>query len=651
VTQPDDPRPGATADNRSRAAAEPPVRPAGLDFAQIVDDASDGVVVVTHAGEIAYINRVATELYGLPPDGIHGRVLSEVADITVMAPGGSNGVVERVRAGETWRGDVIVRSPTGTARRLEVTVNPIDLGEPDLGRIAVARDVTTSRAQTEMLDALLRASPLGIVAYDAQERVRYWSSAAERILGWPARDVVGTRGPVMADGDRAEIASIRERIGAGETVVRETRHVRPDGRAVDMRLWSAPLHDRDGAISGGVTFVDDLREERELEEQLRQSQKMEGIGRLAGGVAHDFNNILTAIMGYSFLLLETLPEGDDRDSVHAIARAADKAAALTRQLLAFSRRQILNPAVVDPDDVVRGIEPLIGRLIGEDIRFVTIPADQPARVRADVSQLEQVLMNLTVNARDAMPTGGRLTIEVARVELDEHYAATHLEVVPGPHVMIAVSDTGAGMTPEVVTRIFEPFFTTRQTSGGTGLGLSTVYGIVKQSGGSIGVYSEVGRGSVFKIYLPAAGTDVDPSPGHSEPWISLEGHETILLAEDDVAVREIAVMGLARHGYRVLVAEDGLDAINVARAHSGPIDLLVTDVVMGPMSGREVADALAEMRPGLRALFVSGYTENTVVHHGVLESGMNFLQKPFTPVALARRVRQLLSAEEPIPHG
>lgn len=575
---------------------------------------------------------MAIELYGLPSDGAVGRVVTEIVDVRAIAPGGSAGVVEQVQAGASWRGDVLVARPDGAFRRLEVTVNPFELDDGGWGRLVVARDVTGIRRQSELLDALFRASPLGVMAYDGTGRVLYWSAGAERILGWPERDVVGTHGPMVPDEDRAEIARVRERLRAGETVVRDATRLRSDGAAIEVRLWSAPLRDRDGVVDGGVTFIDDLREHRELEAQLRHSQKMEGIGRLAGGVAHDFNNILTAVMGYSYLLLESLPDGDDRESADAIARAAEKAAGLTRQLLAFSRRQILNPAIVDPDAVVAGIEPLIRRLIGEDIEFATILSTEPARVRADVSQLDQVLINLVVNARDAMPVGGRLAIEVARVELDEHYAATHPDVVPGPYVMIAVSDTGLGMTPEVISQIFEPFFTTRQATGGTGLGLSTVYGIVKQSGGSVGVYSEPGRGSVFKIYLPEVEVETERPTPDQGPAISLEGHETILVTEDDATVRDIAVMALARHGYRMLVAEDGPSALALARAHERRIDLLVTDVVMGAMSGRELADILAADRPDLRTLFVSGYTEDTIVHHGVLDSGIDFLQKPFTPV-------------------
>jgi signal transduction histidine kinase len=384
---------------------------------------------------------------------------------------------------------------------------------------------------------------------------------------------------------------------------------------------------------------------RETEERLRQAQKMEAIGRLAGGVAHDFNNILTAIVGFGSILAESLPDGEDRKMAGQIVEAGERAAALTRQLLALGRRQILAPHVVDPGAVIAGLTPLIERIIGEDIEFKAIYASDPLLVRVDPTQLEQVLVNLIANARDAMPSGGKLTVEVAGVELDALYAATHPEVVPGPHVMIAVSDTGSGMSDEVRQHVFEPFYTTKEGSGGTGLGLATVYGVVKQSGGSIGVYSEPGSGAAFKVYLPrvfeTAEVPVAPS---LEPEVPA-GTETILLAEDDEAVRSIAVLALTRAGYRLLAADSGPMALQLAADHAGAIHLLVTDVVMREMSGRQLAEELGRVRPETRILYMSGYTENTIVHHGVLDPGVEFLAKPFTPTALVNKVRELLGPQ------
>jgi two-component system cell cycle sensor histidine kinase/response regulator CckA len=396
-------------------------------------------------------------------------------------------------------------------------------------------------------------------------------------------------------------------------------------------------------------LLDDLalrtQDLRATEERLLQAQKMEAIGRLAGGVAHDFNNILTAIVGYAALLTDSLPEGDELEMARQIRSASDRASSLIRQLLAFGRRQIMEPRVLDPGEIIDEITPLIRRIIGEDIEFKTIRRPDGLLVRVDPTQFEQVLVNLIANGRDAMPSGGQLTVEIASVELDDLYAATHPEVVPGPYVMVAISDTGAGMSQEVREHIFEPFFTTKEGSGGTGLGLATVYGIVKQSGGSINVYSEPGRGSVFKVYLPQVFEPADERAAPSAEPAAVRETGTILLAEDDEAVRGIAVRALSRAGYEVLAADSGPMALELARSHPGAIDLLVTDVVMRGMSGRQLAQELHELRPETPALFVSGYTENAIVHHGVLDPEMAFLPKPFTPTALVRKVRELLGRQ------
>jgi signal transduction histidine kinase/CheY-like chemotaxis protein len=420
----------------------------------------------------------------------------------------------------------------------------------------------------------------------------------------------------------------------------------------DARIPLPPEPDQDDpatrlAVALNI-LLDDLAlrtaDLRQSEERLLQAQKMEAIGRLAGGVAHDFNNLLNVTGGYASLLVGSLPEGDDREMARQVEAASERAARLVQQLLAFGRRQILAPRVLDPGEVITDLAPLIRRTVGENVEFRTILMSEPSRVRVDPTQLEQVLVNLIANARDAMPSGGQLTVEVAEVELDEIYAATHPEVAPGPHVMIAISDTGAGMSQEVRDHIFEPFFTTKETSGGTGLGLATVYGIVKQSGGSINVYSEPDHGSVFKVYLPRVFEPVDERRAPVPAAAGLTGTETILLAEDDEAVRGVTVLALSRAGFRVLAAEDGPGAIELALGHSGPIHLLVTDVVMKGMSGQQLAEELARVRPGTPTLFVSGYAENTIVHHGVLDADVSFLPKPFTPTALVRKVREVLGS-------
>ncbi len=389
----------------------------------------------------------------------------------------------------------------------------------------------------------------------------------------------------------------------------------------------------------------DITERKGLEMQLLQAQKMEAVGQLAGGVAHDFNNVLTAIAGYAELLREDLP-GEDarRGDLEEILRATDRAAALTRQLLAFSRRQVLAPRVLDLNTVVASVDNMLGRLIGADVELRTALAPELGAVRADPGQLEQVIMNLVVNARDAMPRGGKLTIETANAELDESYALEHPAVVAGPYVMLAVSDSGVGMDAATQARIFEPFFTTKEKGKGTGLGLATVYGIVKQSGGNIWLYSEPGRGTTFKIYLPRVDQPLElptPTPAARE---TPRGTETVLLVEDDDAVRALARKMLAAHGYTVLAAPSGADALELAASHAGPIHLLVTDVVLPGISGRELAIRFQSVRPGLKVLYTSGYTDDAVVHHGVLDAGIAFLQKPFTSGALARKVRETLDS-------
>lgn len=391
----------------------------------------------------------------------------------------------------------------------------------------------------------------------------------------------------------------------------------------------------------------DITERKLLEQQLLQSQRMEAVGRLAGGVAHDFNNLLTAIIGYSdLLLMDSNKSQFERANAEEIKKAGQRAAGLTRQLLAFSRKQVLQPKVIELNAVVEDMDKMLRRLIGEDIELVTVLEEVRGRVKADPGQIEQVIMNLVVNARDAMPRGGKLTIETANVELDVHYIRQHMEVDPGPYVLLAVSDTGFGIDKETMPHIFEPFFTTKEPGQGTGLGLATVYGIVRQSGGNIWVYSEPECGTTFKVYLPRVEAEADALDAQIFRKELPQGSETILLVEDEDAVRRLAREILQMNGYKVFEAARGSEAIEICDRESGPIDIMVTDVVMPRMSGPQLADYLSTVRPSMKVLYLSGYSDSAIINHGVLSSGTAFLQKPFTPASLLHKVREILNSKE-----
>ena len=481
----------------------------------------------------------------------------------------------------------------------------------------------------------------------ASATVAECNDAMARMYGFTeASELVGARLADLHDqGDPANREQMRSFIRAGY-------------RLADSETRERDREDRPRVFLNNVVgFVEnghlvrvwgtqrDVSEQRRLEEQFRQSQKMEAVGQLAGGIAHDFNNLLTAILGNTQLLLRDLPPGDImRGDVEEIRKASERAAALTRQLLAYSRRQMLQPEILDLNLVVGDMDRMLRRLIGEHIALVTVPAPDLGRVRADPSQIEQVLVNLVVNARDAMPEGGRLTIETADVELDETYAQQHLGATPGAYAMLAVTDTGTGMDANVRAHLFEPFFTTKEVGKGTGLGLATVYGIVKQSGGHISVHTELGRGSSFKIYLPR----VHPPPRTAAPAparpAAARGSETVLVVEDDPAVLSLSCRALEAEGYTILCASDGTDALRIVERHGGEIHLLLTDVVMPGMSGRELAEQMAARRVGIRILYMSGYPGDAAVHHGSLVRGNAFLQKPFSPEGLTRKVRETLDA-------
>ncbi len=507
------------------------------------------------------------------------------------------------------------------------------------------------RAEDALVKLRMAVDTSGVVVFmtDRDGVITFVNPEFTRLYGYAEAEVVGKVTPrILKSGSTQpeDYANFWSSILEKRVDRREIINRAKDGRLVSVESSANPILDEHGAIIGFLAIQRDVTARKLLEQQFIQAQKMEAVGRLAGGIAHDFNNLLTVINGYSALLLERLdPQSDDLKPIQEIQKAGERAASLTRQLLAFSRKQILAPQVTDLNAIVSDTDQMLRRLIGEDIEFLTVLRPNLGKVKVDKGQIEQVLTNLVVNARDAMPQGGQITIETADVELDAAYVQTHHAVTPGRYVMLAVSDTGHGMDADTQSHIFEPFFTTKEAGKGTGLGLSTVYGIVKQSGGYIWIYSEPGRGTTFKIYLPWA-TEAGETVKAEKPAKRLaRGRETILLVEDEPGLRDLAQTVLASAGYRVLVASHPHEAVGICEKEAGPIHLLLTDVVMPGMSGRVLADHFAFSKPEMKVLYMSGYTDNAVVHHGVLKEGMNFLQKPFSPDVLLRKVREVVNGK------
>jgi two-component system cell cycle sensor histidine kinase/response regulator CckA len=496
--------------------------------------------------------------------------------------------------------------------------------------------------------ALVANSSDAVLLLDERGSVTYASDSTERVLGWRPEEIVGERGlrvhvhpddlPSVAEG-RAKCVQ-----QPGTPLHGEARIMHKDGtyRVVEVVLNSL-LTDPD--VRSIVVNFRDVTETRALQQQFQQAQKMEAIGQLAGGIAHDFNNMLSAILGFAGIVASELPAADPLVAdVKEIITAAERASTLTRQLLAFSRKQILDPKVLDLSVHVRQLERMLQRLLGEDVELVMSLAPHIGLVKVDPAQIEQVVLNLVINARDAVAAmkSGRITLETASVFLDDEYARSHPDVLPGPHVMLSVSDNGAGMAKHVRERIFEPFFTTKGVGVGTGLGLATVFGIVKQSGGHIWLYSEPGQGTTFKVYLPQTDGAGAPTVARAPRPTPVRGSETILLVEDETGVRSFAKRALQRAGYVVLDAANGGEALLIVEQHAGPIHLLLTDVVMPRMSGRALAERLLAVKPELRVVYMSGYTENTIVHHGVLDDGTDFIPKPIAFEVLTSKVREVL---------
>jgi PAS domain S-box-containing protein len=523
--------------------------------------------------------------------------------------------------------------------------------------IAIKQDVTERKQAEEALSEsqeryrdLVENSLDIIYTHDLEGNYTSANKAVEDILGYTVEKVVtkNLATAVVPEDTEKALQMFSDLVAGKEAPVTELEVFAKDGHRVTLEI-NAKLIQENGVPVGIQGVARDITERKQLEEQLRQSQKLESIGLLAGGIAHDFNNMLTAINGYSDLTLRRMaPDDPIRQNIEEIKKAGERSALLTNQLLAFSRRQILRPELVEINDVIDETSNMLKRLIGEDIELVT-SLKPVGKVKFDPGQLSQIIMNLAVNARDAMPKGGKLTIETANTFLGPEYTVQHVGVLPGAYVMLSISDTGVGIPPEIQERIFDPFFTTKEIGKGTGLGLATVYGIVKQSGGAIFVYSEVDHGTTFKIYIPRVIGEVDDAESIvSSPGFAL-GSETILLAEDESIVRALSRQALEACGYSVIEARDGVEALDTFKSSTVHIDLLFTDVVMPGMSGRELAEKLLAISPNLPVLFSSGYTDDAIVMHGVLDANVNFIQKPFTLDNMARIVRDLLDAAEIAP--
>jgi PAS domain S-box-containing protein len=616
------------------------------ELGAIVDSATDAVISKDLEGTILSWNRSAERIYGYSADEAIGRPVS-----ILLPPDRPNEVVaiiDRLRAGERVDQFETTRvRKDGVMIDVSLTISPItDLRGAVVGVATIARDITglkESTTQMQRLAAIVAASDDAITSRGPDGVILSWNAAAERLFGYSAEEMIGRSDDLMQPEDRLNMQEIRQRLHRGERQQSyETKARAKDGSEVLISVSSSPIRDGDGELVGVASVMRDITEQRRLEDHLRQSQKMEAIGSLAGGVAHDFNNVLTVIRTASEAVLAELDEGALRDKVRQIDLAAEHATTLTRQLLAFSRQQVLDPEPIDLNAVVTATCEMAARLVGEQVQIdLQLGAALPA-VEMDRGQFQQVILNLSVNARDAMPDGGVLRIRTAAVQIDETYVAAHLEVPPGHYVLLELTDSGVGMDEQTRDRVFDPFFTTKPE--GTGLGLATVYGIVKQSGGQIFVYSEPGIGTTFRIYLPpylAAVPRARVAPSENGMH---RGGETILLVEDGDLLRPMITDILESRGYTVVSAADGVEALALFADHDGTIDLLLTDVVMPRMNGRELAERLSAMNPAMRVLFTSGYPDDGAMHQLIADGDVAFIQKPYGGNELVAKIRASLAA-------
>jgi two-component system, cell cycle sensor histidine kinase and response regulator CckA len=642
----------------------------------------DGVIVTDAKGTVTLLNPVAEELTGWTLGDALGKPIEIIFNICneTTRQKTDNPIQRVLETGRTagLANHTILISRSGVEYPIMDSSAPILNASGDLiGIVLVFRNQTAERraerllkTERDNLAAILRASPVGLLVFDDEAHLITASPEAERMFQRNLETEEHLRcgeflgcynhstnsegcGEAELCASCALNSAIRGALREGKGVQNQEctleRQVNGSKEKLFLSFGAEPVilegHRHAVVVIQDISdrILTEQRNER-LTQQLQQAMKMEAVGRLAGGVAHDFNNLLTGIGGYTELLISNLnPQDPMLEDLNEIKKASQRAVTLTSQLLAFSRKQLIEPRVLSLNDLIAGLQKMLQRLIGEDIELKTIFSKQLASVKIDPGQYEQILVNLAVNARDAMPDGGKLTIETANIDLDEDYNATHPYIKPGLHAMLAVSDTGCGMSAEVKSHLFEPFYTTKQKGRGTGLGLATIYGAVKQSGGTIEVYSEPEKGTTFRIYLPAIAQpaeflDIETSSSSSLPG----GEETILIVEDEQMVRELATKILSRLSYNILTASHGVEALEIARNYAGIINLLVTDVVMPGMNGRQLAEQLQQIRPQIKVLFTSGYTENAIAHHGIIDSNLNFIGKPYNSRDLAHKIRRIL---------
>jgi two-component system cell cycle sensor histidine kinase/response regulator CckA len=627
----------------------------------ITEGTTDAIFVKDLTGHYLMINSAGARILGRSAEDIVGKT-----DTELFTPETGRQIMERdrlvIQAGQVQTYEEPGATAAG-ARLYLATKGPYR--DPNTGQVmgllGICRDITDRklaeeeiRQSQQKLRIHFEHTPLAVVEWDLAFRVAAWNPSAERIFGYSRDEAIGQHASFTVPPQfRQHVDKVWQDLLSQQGGTRSTNdNVTKDGRTISCEWYNTPLQDDSGRVLGVASLVQDVTERVALEDKLRQSQKMEAVGRLAGGIAHDFNNLLTVILGYSQILADGLPPGSRMsDATSQIHSAAERAAGITRQLLAFSRKQVLSPRVIDLNDIMMNLDTMLRRLIGEDVQVLTVPGRNLGSVTADPGQIEQVIMNLALNARDAMPQGGNLTLETENVDLDDDYAREHPPLVPGRFVMLAVSDTGIGMSPETQAHIFEPFFTTKDVSKGTGLGLSTVYGIVKQTGGYVWVYSELNHGTTFKIYLPRVDQPAEILGTGKRASGVQRGTETVLLVEDDVQLRELTSSILAHCGYKLLSAANPEEGLALCRANHNKIQLLVTDVVMPGMNGQQLAAEIKKISPQTKVLYVSGYTSNAIVHYGVLDAGLWFLPKPFTISALVAKVREVLDASPDGPQG